>query len=203
MPITQERLMTLISITERAIQVTKVHKQAAKNLLIKIHDDLSNDIRRSQNSEQTISIVQELLTPFLNIIIDHEMSPEDFMNFREEQVHFKYTSKRNTIQRDYYKRARGRKKMREAADFEEMTLAEDYAMINAAFPPKAEGEINLDKLEEPKETISPEIDPDRAEYERQRDQRLRNMQTAKFTLPESDNTPQDRKEGKSTPHKGE
>lgn len=155
MPITQDRLIKLINITERAINVTKIHKQAAQRFsdafAEQIHDKLSLNDRE---------IVRSFITSFANTILEHQMSVEDFMDFREEQLHFKFTQKRNNANRKYQQRHRARVRMHDDVRQEEILYAEEYAALNAAKignPESEDQEINF--IDTPALESDPDYDP--------------------------------------------
>lgn len=133
MPIVQERLIKLIEITERAINVTRIHKLAAQKFLDQFHETISDKLHPNDRE-----IVRAFLTSFANIIIEEQMSVEDFMTFREEQIHFKYTQKRNHLNRKYQQRHRARVRMRDSVREEEILYAEEYAALNNAIAEPAE-----------------------------------------------------------------
>lgn len=214
MPIKQERLISLLEITRRAIGVTLHHRNAAKKVIMEFNDKISDEIRRSQNPEETVRLVYEFLNNRMAILIDYQMDVEDLITFKTEETHFKFNKTKNEIQKAYYRRARGRRKMSAAASLEESFLSEDYDLVDKGFDEvrgnnqdktielDEETIMNLDIPQTKTETTNPEIDPIRAQYERDRDARLQNQKPITRIIDKDEangtgdngtgNTPQDR-----------
>ena len=134
MPIVQERLINLINITDKALNIGRLDKRIAKHAIDKFMDEIKPKLEAlGVQGQQAIPIVQEFLVTHMNMIIENQISAEDFMTFREEQIHFKYNESKNRYNRQAQKRVRAKRKEHQAAQQEEVMYAEDFAAINNAF----------------------------------------------------------------------
>ena len=179
MPITQDRLLRLIEITQRAIIVTKAHKKIAEMVLARL-PEFDDEILRTGGNANTILKVRELLVPQMEMILLHEMSLEDQLDFRDEQVHFKHNASKNKANRGYQARTRARKATHNILREEDIRdLNEGVALeingetipIHQPFIPASQS-VNSDHPKtKPTKTSNP--DPIREQYEQERDARLK------------------------------
>ena len=179
MPISQDRLITLIEITQRALIVTKAHKRIAQDALNRLQN-LDTEILRAGGNADTILKVREFLVPIMEMILIHEMSLEDQLNFHTEQVHFKHNASKNKANRGYQARTRARRATHSILREEDIRdLNEGVALeingettpIHQPFIPASQS-VNSDHPKtKPTKTSNP--DPVREKYEQERDERLR------------------------------
>jgi len=193
-PITQDRLIRLIQITERATTVTQMHKRLAQKFLHQFHNEISDNL-----CEKDRETIVSFIAAFANTIIDYEMSPQDYMDFREEQIHFKYTQKRNELNKNHQRRHRAKLKALDTVRQEEILLAEDFAAMNNTFA-NLEQKQAQEQQNHPNPTQEPTFssfdpsqlphtdpasDPERAQYERERDERLKNYKPITGIVPKT------------------
>lgn len=178
MPIVQERLIALIGVTERAIDVAKAHKQIITKLEQSLESTIPEIILTSGGLVSASQKIVEFLRPYIHMIQDRDLSMDDYFIFREEQVHFKYTKKKNENNRVYAERYRTKKKLSKSSSQEEHDIHDQSEEIKRAIKIAAI-ELNEEQnQEEPKSETVPEVETEtnadlsREEYERERDARL-------------------------------
>lgn len=117
MPITQDRLIRLIDITDRTLQWAHAI-QTFGNSTTTLIMTLANSLEQDASPERLAAAIKMIKTnsaQLNNLLHDNPLPMEDVMYLGQERGHFKAREKRNTAVRDYLRYSRAGKKEENAA----------------------------------------------------------------------------------------